>query len=374
MKIKKLKAPTLREATLLVKEEFGEEAIILSSKVVNGSGSYRGKMFELTVGLEPDLQALDEMDPPHESYNPYQEVKDKLRVISNREAEIDAMTITIDPAKIPAKRKKFVDPSKITKTDIKEIIEVLKYNEVDANIIKVIIEQLHKSKNLLSKNNLEKHVMVSLSSLINTGKLNVSKSKRAKYVSVVGPTGVGKTTCIAKLAAITKLLHNLNVGIVSIDTYRLGAIDQLKIFSEISEIDLLVAYDEKDIPEIVKKFKNKDLVFVDTVGRSQKNTEELSNIKKLLSLMPIDDVYLAMSSSASKKSLFDIADKFKIFNYDGLIFTKLDEAIAFGNIMNVSLNYASPIIYLTNGQTIPDDILAAESEMIAKIIYTGNIN
>ncbi len=374
MKIKKLKAPTLREATLLVKEEFGEEAIILSSKVVNGSGSYRGKMFELTVGLEPDLQALDEMDPPHESYNPYQEVKDKLRIISNREAEIDAMTITIDPAKIPAKRKKFVDPSKITKTDIKEIIEVLKYNEVDANIIKVIIEQLHKSKNLLSKNNLEKHVMVSLSSLINTGKLNVSKSKRAKYVSVVGPTGVGKTTCIAKLAAITKLLHNLNVGIVSIDTYRLGAIDQLKIFSEISEIDLLVAYDEKDIPEIVKKFKNKDLVFVDTVGRSQKNTEELSNIKKLLSLMPIDDVYLAMSSSASKKSLFDIADKFKIFNYDGLIFTKLDEAIAFGNIMNVSLNYASPIIYLTNGQTIPDDILAAESEMIAKIIYTGNIN
>jgi flagellar biosynthesis protein FlhF len=154
----------------------------------------------------------------------------------------------------------------------------------------------------------------------------------------------------------------------------LGAIDQLKIFSEISEIDLFVAYYEKDIPEIVKKFKNKDLVFVDTVGRSQKNTEELSNIKKLLSLMPIDDVYLAMSSSASKKSLFDIADKFKIFNYDGLIFTKLDEAIAFGNIMNVSLNYASPIIYLTNGQTIPDDILAAESEMIAKIIYTGNIN
>lgn len=372
MKIKKIKASTLKEATLLVKQEFGEEAIILGSKVLNGTN---GKEFELTVGIEPDLQMLDDIEEKPENYDPYKEVQKKLRqAYSTSRTESDTEIITIDPAKVIPPKKKFEDKSKITKEDIKEVIELLKYNEVDANIIKVIMDQLHKSKNMLSKNNLEKHVLVSLSSLINTTKLNVKKNKTTQYVTVVGPTGVGKTTCIAKLAAITKILHGLDVGIVSIDTYRLGAIDQLKIFSEISEIDLLVAYDEKDVPEIVKKFKNKDLVFVDTVGRSQKNASELENIKKLLSLLPISNTYLALSSSTSKKTLFDVAEKFKIFNYDAFIFTKLDEAVAYGNLLSVSLNYATPMVYLTNGQTIPDDIIAADSDMIAKIIYSGQLH
>ncbi len=373
MKIRKITAPTLKEATLLVKEEFGSDAIILGSKVVRTKDKYHSKMFELTVGLEPDLQELDEIDEKPENYDPYEEVKNKLRVINNNYSDTE-QSITIDPAKVLPKKKSFTDPYKITKEDLKEVIDVLKYNEVDSNVIKIIMDQLHKTKNVLTKNNLEKHVLVGLASLINTVKLNVTKNKKTKYVTVVGPTGVGKTTCIAKLAAITKILHGLDVGIVSIDTYRLGAIDQLKIFSEISDIDLLVAYDKSDIPGILKKFKGKDLVFVDTVGRSQKNTDELNNIKELLSLMPMDNVYLAMSSSTSKKALFDIAERFKVFNYDALIFTKLDEGIAYGNILNVSLNFATPLVYLTNGQTIPDDIIAADSDLIAKIIYTGQIN
>ncbi|RMD50507.1 MAG: hypothetical protein D6830_02530 [Ignavibacteria bacterium] len=374
MKIKKITAPTLKEATLLVKEEFGSDAIILGSKVVESNDKYHTKLFELTVGMEPDLQELEEIDEKPENYDPYEEVSKRLKTESFTNTQTKSEEITIDPAKVLPKKNISLDPYKITKQDIKEVIDVLKYNEVDSNIIKVIMDQLQKNKKLLNKNNLEKHVLVGLSSLINTTKLNVSKNKKAKYVTVVGPTGVGKTTCIAKLAAITKILHGLDVGIVSIDTYRLGAIDQLKIFSEISEIDLLVAYDKSDVPEIIKKFKNKDLVFVDTVGRSQKNSEELNNIKDLISMMPIEQVYLAMNTSTSKKAMFDIAERFKVFNYDALIFTKLDEGIAFGNMLNVSLNFATPIVYLTNGQTIPDDIIAAESDMIAKIIYSGKLN
>lgn len=372
MKIIKIKGSTLKEATILVKQKFGDEAIILGSKVIQGN---RGKEFELTVGLEPDLQMLDDIEERPEDYDPYKVVQNKLKnAYAVNKENSQPEVITIDPSRVINKKKNISDEGKITKEDIKEVIDLLKYIEVDPSIIKVIIDQLHKSKNMLNKKNLEKHVIVSLSSLINTTKLNVTKNNKTQYVTVVGPTGVGKTTCIAKLAAITKILHNLNVGIVSIDTYRLGAIDQLKIFSEISEIDLLVAYDEKDIPDIITKFKNKDLVFVDTVGRSQKNSKELQNIKKLLSMLPISNVFLAMSSSTSKKNLYDIAEKFKLFNYDAFIFTKLDEAVAFGNLLNVSLNYATPMVYLTNGQTIPDDIIAADSDMIAKIIYTGKVN
>ena len=207
--------------------------------------------------------------------------------------------------------------------------------------------------------------------MIPTTNFRLSKGKKSKVVALVGPTGVGKTTSIAKLAAISKILHNLDVGIISIDTYRLGAIDQLRIFSEISNIDLLVAYEPEEIPSLVAKLKHKDLILIDTVGRSQRNKDELKNIRRFLDKITLDEIFLVLSATNSVKNLMDAADKFSLFNYTSFLFTKIDEAITYGNLINVSANFNKPIIFLTNGQVIPDDIISADSEYIAKIIYTG---
>jgi len=374
MKIKKIRGTSLKEATEKVRQQFGREAIILGTRIIESDLNNR-KLFEITVGLETELEELESIEENKNfGENIYNDFKKAVETAKRSKALNKDVVVTIEPPEDMPRLKLTDMPEKVTRQDLKEVINILKYNELDANVIKIVMDQLHKSKELITKKNLEKHTLVSIASLVNTTKLNVRKTGSPKIVAIVGPTGVGKTTCIAKLASITKLLHGLEVGIISIDTYRLGAIDQLKIFSEISNIDLLVAYDVKDIPDIMEKFKNKDLIFVDTVGRSQKNKNELNSIKKFMDVIEPSEIYLALSAVSSRKNLMDVAEKFKIFNYKALIFTKLDEAIAFGNILNISLSAASPIVYLTNGQVIPDDIIASDSEFIAKIIFTGRIN
>ena len=110
---------------------------------------------------------------------------------------------------------------------------------------------------------------------------------------------------------------------------------------------------------------------IDTVGRSQKNKDELRNIRKFLDQTTLDEIFLVLSATNSVKNLMDAADKFSYFNYTSFLFTKIDEAVTYGNLINVSANVHKPIIFLTNGQVIPDDIISADSEYIAKIIYTG---
>jgi flagellar biosynthesis protein FlhF len=210
--------------------------------------------------------------------------------------------------------------------------------------------------------------------MISTAEFEIEKKSGAQKVAFIGPTGVGKTTCIAKLATISKILHNLDVGIISIDTYRLGAIDQLRIFSEIVDIDLLIAYEPEEMPALLKKFKSKDIIFIDTAGRSQKNTEHLMKMKEFLDVVKPDSTHLVLSSTSATQTLYDAAEKFDLFNYNSIVFTKIDEAVVYGNMLNVSSNFNKPIIYLTNGQVIPDDIISAEQDFIANMIYSGKYN
>jgi flagellar biosynthesis protein FlhF len=251
---------------------------------------------------------------------------------------------------------------------------VLLQREVQKRIVDTIINQLRKYSEFLQPSNIDGYVISTISSMIPTSNFEVRKKQRPKVISLIGPTGVGKTTCIAKLAVISKILHNLDIGLLSLDTYRLGAIDQLKIFSEVSNIDLRVAYSPADIPSIINEFKKKDLVFIDTAGRSQNNTDLLKDSRKFLINAKVDEIYLVLSTTSTTKNMLDVAEKFKVINYSGIVLTKLDEAVSFGNILNLVSNISIPIKYLTNGQVIPDDIIAADPEFIANMIYTGKIS
>ena len=124
----------------------------------------------------------------------------------------------------------------------------------------------------------------------------------------------------------------------------------------------------------MKKFKNKDIVFIDTVGRSQNNTKLLNSINQFLKATKIDETYLVLNSTSDYKIMLDVAKKFKVLNYNGIVFSKLDEAVSFGNILNLVEEIKVPIKYLTNGQVIPDDIIAADSEFIANMIVSGKIS
>ena len=375
MKVKKYRALSLREASQLMKDELGGEAIILSTRLIEADPSIgQRKMFEISAGIEEPL-VDDEVEVqvnPKLEINPPKSFVDEMQILTKKIAT--NKNNGNGNAKNYGETKSASKVKSLIKDEIKLIGEKLKHNDITDNIVSSVIEQLKKSEEVIDENNINNFVLSNISSMISTAEFEIEKKSGSQRVAFVGPTGVGKTTCIAKLATISKILHNLNVGIISIDTYRLGAIDQLRIFSEIVDIDLLVAYEPEEMPALLKKFKSKDIIFIDTAGRSQKNTEHLQKMKEFLDASKPDSTHLVLSSTSTTRTLYDVADKFDIFNYDSIVFTKIDEAVVYGNMLNVSANFNKPIMYLTNGQVIPDDIISAEPDFIANMIYSGKYN
>ena len=378
MKVKKFRALSLREASQLMKEELGGEAIILSTRLIEADPSIgQRKMFEISAGIEEPL-----IDDEREikisqklEVNPSKSFIDEMQMLTEKIANTkksNSMQSVYDNEVSTKVKPSKVQP--ILADEINLISEKLKYNDVSENIVSTVMTQLKKSEEVLEESNINNFVLSNISSMISTAEFEIEKKSGGQKVAFIGPTGVGKTTCIAKLATISKILHNLDVGIISIDTYRLGAIDQLRIFSEIVDIDLLIAYEPEEMPALLKKFKSKDIIFIDTAGRSQKNTEHLKKMKEFLDVVKPDSTHLVLSSTSTTKTLYDAADKFDLFDYSSIVFTKIDEAVVYGNMLNVSANFNKPIIYLTNGQVIPDDIISAEPDFIANMIYSGKYN
>lgn len=369
MQIKKFIAPTLKEATEQMKKELGGEAIILGTRVIEGDRRFNSKkMFEITAGIDKDVA---------QTFTKSTKISDEpLKQSIDKELEKLTKKIFAADKELPtgskSKNEKIPVSNKKIEKELDEFYELLVEREVQKNIVNTLINQLKNYDGLLGETNLESYLIAGMASLIPTKEFKVKKNKTTK-VALVGPTGVGKTTCIAKLAVISKIIHKLKVGLISIDTYRLGAIDQLRIFSEISDIDMAVAYEPGDMPKLIKKFKDKDLIFIDTVGRSQRSSENLNKIKEYLDNAGVDETILVVSATSSFRTLNDVAQKFKVLNYSSAIFSKADEAVTYGNILNLSSNFNLPIVFLTNGQVIPDDIISVNSEYLANLIYSGKL-
>ena len=367
MQIKKFKARTLKEAIAEMKNEFGDEAIVLSTKVIdNFSNGVEQKLFEITASIDEE-ESVEVKDSAREVAK-VQDFQIEMKKLTEKIYGIknESKVETTRPLKKNNKRQK--------SSNFEEIKHYLLDKDLNLDIIDRVLNKIGQYEPFVDEANRDDYLVSTLASLIPTSEFELSKQSRPKVISIVGPTGVGKTTCIAKLAVISKILHNLNIGLISIDTYRLGALDQLKIFSEISNIDFLVAYEPSDIQKFMKKFKNKDIVFIDTVGRSQNNKKLLNSINDFLKKVNVDETYLVLNSTSDYKVMLDVAQKFEVLNYDALVFSKLDEAISFGNIVNLVNEVDIPIKYLTNGQVIPDDIIAADSEFIANMVYSGKLN
>lgn len=379
MHIKKYRATSLKEATQIMKDELGAEALILGTRVVPDENDKRLKQYEITAGydkfevaeetkekvakqnLAKDISFADEMKKMTERvYQQGKAPKEKVKEVYGLAPKASSETEKTKTVPVVDNR-------------MKEIIKNLTEKEVQKSVVLSIMEQLKKYKNFLSKDNLENYVQTCLGSLILTKTLDLKVKKQNKVIALVGPTGVGKTTTIAKLALIAKIIHKLDVGLISIDTYRLGAVDQLKSFADVSHTDFLVAYEPGEMPALMKKFAKKDIVFIDTVGRNHKNDAQLKSNLDFLSAVKVDETFLVLSATSSTRNLIEIAKKFKMFNYSAFIMSKIDEAVVHGNIVNLSSKTGNPIAFLTNGQTIPDDIISADKDYIANLIYTGQL-
>jgi len=187
-------------------------------------------------------------------------------------------------------------------------------------------------------------------------------------LALVGPTGVGKTTTVAKLASEAILRRNLKVGLINLDSYKVAAFDQLGTYAKILNVPFRSAGNAEDLQAAISDFQGLDLVLVDTTGRSQKDPASLQEMQGLLTSVPGVRTQIVLSVSTRDMELYDMVNRFSIFRPEGLIMSKLDEGSIYGAIYNISQKAKLPLLYFTTGQRVPEDIEEATCERVAALI------
>lgn len=189
-----------------------------------------------------------------------------------------------------------------------------------------------------------------------------------KVVALVGPTGVGKTTTVAKLAANFKLVHGLKPGLVTVDTFRIAAVEQLRTYAEIIDLPLAVANAPGEMRKAIESLGDVDLVLIDTAGRSPRDEVKIRELADFLAEARPDEVHLVLSATSGERSLRSAVERFSVVQADRLILTKLDEAEGLGGVLAVIGQANRPVSYLTTGQAVPDDIEPADRSRLAALI------
>jgi flagellar biosynthesis protein FlhF len=205
-----------------------------------------------------------------------------------------------------------------------------------------------------------------------TIELNMAKPR---VLFFIGPTGVGKTTTIAKIASRYQIEYGQKVAFITADTYRIAATEQLQVYANILNAPMEIVYSKDDINDAIEKLSDYDLIFVDTAGFSHKNDAQRQDMKNLVAAVDEiydKEVYLVLSATTKYKDLLDIVDIYKEIADYKLIFTKLDETTTYGNILNIKLYSGADLSYTTNGQNVPDDIEVFDTQKIVKHLLGGS--
>lgn len=249
-------------------------------------------------------------------------------------------------------------------------------NEVNEKYANSIIEEAEKSnKPNMPFDYMLTNIYQKMILKFGTPSLISEATKGAKVVFFVGPTGVGKTTTIAKIASKLFVEDKKKVALLTSDTYRIAAADQLRTYANILEIPFRIVYNSADVEVNYEEFHDYDFILVDTAGHSHHNEEQRNNTKDIIHAVDgiaESEVYLVLSATTKYRDLISIADTYKEMSDYRIIFTKLDETTAFGNLLNLKLYTDCELSYVTYGQNVPNDIDRFNPQTTVKSILGGH--
>lgn len=369
--MKKYTAPSITEAMKRVREDLGEDAVIVSSKVVETKkffGLVKNKHFEVLAGVDKDLPFSSSKEGEDLSIQPSSRKQEtnvsKVHTDELKEeiADIKSMILALQSEKVESALPE----------SIKLFLEDLQKRELSMQLITAIRDELfHYSQG----KDLTKEEMIRISKAVLKKQLahlpfgGVSLKK--KYIHVLGPTGVGKTTTIAKMAARMVLEKKKKIGFITTDTYRIAAIEQLKTYANLLQAPVEVVYSEEDYQKAISKYEHLDLVFIDTAGRNYKEEKYVKDLKKIIPFVEGMECYLVLSQTAKQHDMEAIIEQFKQFPIQQFIFTKLDETNTIGSIFNLMVKYQKGLAYYTNGQEVPEDIEEASLDKLLELFFQG---
>jgi flagellar biosynthesis protein FlhF len=355
MKIRKYYVRDMKEGMLRIREELGPEAIIIQSRKVRLRGL---KGFFVPCKMEITA-AVENQPPPGRADDLYQvdfgkkirEELGELRGMVNR-----LMTRGSIPAEMQEKDYK----------ELKRWRQLLQQQEVFAELIAKFMEEINES--LLGEVQLTEEIIGLILRQKLRKRLKTVPEKGAAVQVFVGPTGVGKTTTLAKLAARYALSQGEKVGIITIDHYRIGAVEQLRTYADITGLPLEVVMTPRELTRALEKLKYCQRILVDTAGRSTLNLVHIQELSNYLQNLPPSEIFMVVSATTKSRDLRLICDNFRCMNYNRLIFTKLDETDTYGVLLNGIYLTELPVIYLTTGQNVPEDICLADKDKISSLI------
>lgn len=413
----------MQEALKLVRNSLGPDAVILSTRNIRGGSAlgYQGKsMVEVTAALD-NSRTIESSPYKSQSLPPPREgsisqridpaaVQQKMAALSKKEQQKELQSMLnpiqddisdlknmminlLNREKNPGTEDKETELLQADLSELKSMVQLLAegeskqpppfheglmqvYKEIVGNrvneafALKLIQEVRSKIPEEHYKNVglIKAHVAQEMMRAIKIGGPIRLKKGVPKIAAFVGPTGVGKTTTIAKLAADFALAKKASVALITLDTYRIAAVEQLKTYARILKIPIEVIVNENQLEQTVGSFDQKDLILIDTAGRSKKDEAQLTELVNFLGVdLPIE-VYLVLSATGTEESILAAFSKFHPISIDRLLFTKLDESVHYGMIYNVAKKTNKPLSYFTTGQKVPEDIELAEAERLVDLI------
>ena len=298
----------------------------------------------------------------------YKEIKDEISRLSDKVKLIQEM---FWEEKAP-QRGELNIPSEFAEIYKKAKLSGMDQNDLDS-IMELTLEHMPYNMRKNSKS-VKRYFQVLLRKMIPIRLESDAQKDKKRIMMFVGPTGVGKTTTLAKLAARYSYLKDKRekVGIITLDTYRIGAVEQLFQFAKMMRLPIEDVIDIGDFARALRSLSFCDTILIDTIGSSQYDKEKLAKMEKFLQNAEVDiDVNLVLSSSTKLEDLREIYNNFEYLNIDTIIFTKFDETKSFGNIFSLVKEVSKPLSYFSIGQEVPDDIMCASSEFLVDCILDG---
>ena len=374
MKVKVFTAANIQDAMRKVKETLGVDAIILHTRKIK-QGGVMGLFAKETVEIVAAVE--DVYVAPKKNNQPVKNLNKDLALSYIEKSTQERDSLVKDIADIKNILRDVVQNTNRLNSNCEDISEnsnnkinfLEKYLQ-EKGLIPTLVEYLIKNSSLTENIDLEdakKLFAFKLADLVKTAEIEKQNVTGPVKIALIGPTGIGKTTTLAKLAAMSIFEANLNVGLLTADTYRIAAVEQLRTYANILNIPLEVVYNLKDIGLAVQGFQDKDIIYIDTAGRSQYNKQQISELKQALQENTDITPCLVISANITFKEAVQIINNFSVNNLENVIFTKLDETFDTSIIFNVAYTYPNlKVAYITNGQNVPEDITTIDSLILAR--------
>jgi len=356
----------MREALAEAKQKLGEGATILHSKPYEESlwlGLGRKQGVELLAAVDtPDTM----WSQPAASFANTSGVSGVQSRNEGIEQDIGSVSRQIEEVKdlIARMQTESAPPPSPPRNEISTAVRRLIDNGVPRKLAETLLpDDMVKDK---------AHILNILMQRIRcSGQIDCSRGQAR--VALIGPTGAGKTTTAAKLAAQYSLVHKKSVAMLTLDTYRIGAVEQLATYARILNIPLEVALSPEDINGLIRKHNDKDLIIIDTVGRSQRNPNHILELARMLKPVRVTETHLVVPGSGSIAVQNEVVVSFSRLGADRLLISKLDECPEPGCVLHLAATSLLPFSYITYGQEVPDDIALANSEQLAKLVWEGRL-